>query len=73
MMGKEAAKRRMERKIADIKKELMNDLDYRTLNSLLPYNSISSLVYEILEAGYISKELQARIGKILGERWMKWK
>jgi hypothetical protein len=72
-MNKEAAKRRMERKITDIKKELMNDLDYRTLNSFIPYNNISILADEILEAGYISKDLQVKIGKILGERWMKWR
>ena len=55
----------------EIKKELMEGLDYRTLNSQLPINNVSSLVYKILEVGRISKELQIKIGKILGERWWK--
>ena len=52
--------------MAKIKKELMEGLDYRFLNSQLPINNVSSLVYKILEAGRISKELQIKIGKILG-------
>lgn len=57
--------------MAKIKKELMEGLDYRFLNSQLPINNVSSLVYKILEAGRISKELQIKIGKILGGRWWK--
>jgi hypothetical protein len=69
MMSKKTA----EQRIAEIRRELMKSIDYRAPNSFIPYNSVSILADEILEAGYISKELQARIGKILGERWMKWK
>lgn len=56
----------------EIKKELMEGLDYRRLgNSQLPINDISRLVFEILEVGCISKELQIKIGEVLGERWLK--
>jgi len=71
MMDKEVTKRRMEQKIAEMRRELMKSIDYRAPNSFIPHNSAASLVDEILEAGYVSKDLQARIGKILGEWWMK--
>ena len=56
---------------AEIKKELKKSIDYRTLNSLLPLNSVSILVDEILAVGDISEELQTRIGKTLGKRWLR--
>lgn len=64
------SKKTAEQRIAEIRKELMKSIDYRTLNALLPHNSVASLVDEIIEAGYISKDLQVKIGKILGKRWV---
>lgn len=67
MMSKKKAGQRM----AEIRRELMKSIDYRALNSFLPANSVSSLVYEILEVENISEELQIRISKVLGERWLR--
>lgn len=64
-------KEAVKQSVAEIKKELKKSIDYRTLNSLLPHNGVSTLVDEILAVGGISEELQTRIGKTLGKRWLR--
>lgn len=67
---------------ADITKKMMQHLLDRLKELYMPrswpiidFNAIPSgisvLIDEILETGHISEDLQIRIGKILGKRWLR--